>query len=314
VLRAEASALLAAADRLDPGAFAAAVQVLLATGSTVHVMGAGTSGVIARKLAATLTSTGTPAAFLHPGDALHGGLGAVAEESVVVAVSNSGETEELLALLPYLTARGVRIVAVVGNAQSTLAQRAAAVLDARADVEACALGLAPTSSSTLALAVCDALAVALMGAKGVTSSSFARNHPSGQLGRRLTLRVSDLMTDAVTCPVVRPDDDFLEVIKAIGKSALGGAPVVEDRRLVGIVTDGDVRRAVERYAQDELLSVRAAAFMTAQPVQTEPDALAYDALRAMEDRPSQISLLPVVSSAGELVGMLRLHDLVRAGL
>jgi arabinose-5-phosphate isomerase len=202
----------------------------------------------------------------------------------------------------------------VGNAESTLAQRSAAVLDARADVEACPLGLAPTSSSTLALGVCDALAVALMEAKGVTSTAFARNHPSGRLGRRLTLRVADLMSEASTTPVVAPDDDFLEVIKAIGKSALGGAPVVDEGRLVGIVTDGDVRRAVERFAHDELLGLPARSFMTEGPVQIEPEALAYDALRLMEDRPSQISLLPVVSVEGRLVGMLRLHDLVLAGL
>ena len=314
VLRLEADALLAAAERLSGEAFQRAVDVLLAAPGTVHVTGAGTSGVVARKLAATLTSTGTPASFLHPGDALHGGLGLVREADVAIAISNSGETDEVLALLPYLHARDVQVVCVVGNSASTLALRSAAVLDARADAEACPLNLAPTCSTTVALAVCDALAIAVMGAKGITSTTFARNHPSGRLGRRLSLRVSDLMVTATAVPALLPDDALLEAVKAIGKGGLGASPVVDAGRLVGIVTDGDVRRAIEHGDDGGLLQTPVRKIMTPGPVQTAPTSLAYDALRLMEDRPSQITVLPVVTATGEVVGMLRLHDLVRAGL
>lgn len=312
VLRIEAQAVLAAADRLDLKAFATAVALLRDTSGTVHVLGSGKSGIVGRKLASTLSSTGTPAAFLHPSDAMHGDLGAVLEGDVAVALSNSGETEEVLAALPYLLARGVPVIAIVGQPHSTLARKATAVLDARADVEACPLGLAPTTSTTVALALCDALAVVVMQKKGVTQDAFARNHPSGRLGRRLTLRVRDLMRDDV--PAMAPQDGFLDVVDAIGKGGVGAAPVVEDGRLTGIVTDGDIRRALERHALEDLRELRVQMMMTGSPVTTTADTLAYEAMRLMEDRPSQITVLPVVDEDGGLVGVLRLHDLVRAGL
>lgn len=312
VLRAEADAVLAAADRLDEAAFTQAVDLLAGTTGTVHVLGSGKSGIIGRKLASTLSSTGTPANFLHPSDAMHGDLGVVREGDIAVALSNSGESEEVLAALPYLVARSVPIIAVVGNLNSTLARRAQAVLDAAADVEACPLGLAPTTTTTVALALCDALAVGTMQQKGVTAEAFARNHPSGRLGRRLTLAVRDLMRDDVVC--VSPGDGFLHAVDAIGKGGVGAVPVVADGVLAGIVTDGDVRRALERHQLDELGSLQVSSMMTAGPVTTAPDVLAYDALRLMEDRPSQITVLPVVEGDGAVRGVLRLHDLVRAGL
>lgn len=314
VLRVEAAALTDAAGRLDEVQFKQAVDVVLSATGKVHVLGTGTSGAIARKVAATLTSTGTPALFLHPGDSLHGGLGIVTAGDVAVVVSNSGETAEILTVLPYLDSRGVPVVAIVGNTGSTLARAAAAVLDARTDVEACPLGLAPTSSTTLALALGDALAVALMGSKGVTQAAFASNHPSGRLGRRLTLRVRDVMVRAADAPTVTGDEPFLEVLAAIGKGGLGAAPVVDGPTLTGLITDGDIRRTVADATVDELITLSARSMMTATPVTVAADALAYEALQLMEDRPSQISVLPVLDEAGRLAGMLRLHDLVRAGL
>lgn len=312
VLRLEAAALQAAADRLDEAAFTRAVDLVAGTSGTVHVLGSGKSGLIGRKLASTLASTGTPAGFLHPSDAMHGDLGVVREGDVAIALSNSGESEEVLAALPYLAARGVPVIAVVGKLDSSLARRAQAVLDAGADAEACPLGLAPTTTTTVALAVCDALAVVVMQQKGVTAEDFARNHPSGRLGRRLTLAVQDLMRDDVVC--VAPEDGFLHAVDAIGKGGVGAVPVVGDGLLVGIVTDGDVRRALERHALEDLGSLRVSSMMTAAPVTTAPEVLAYDALRLMEDRPSQITVLPVVDGRDAVRGVLRLHDLVRAGL
>jgi arabinose-5-phosphate isomerase len=312
VLGVEAAAVLAAADRLDETAFARAVDLLAGTTGTVHVLGSGKSGIIGRKLASTLSSTGTPAGFLHPSDAMHGDLGVVREGDVAVALSNSGESEEVLAALPYLAARDVAVVAVVGKLDSTLARRAQAVLDAGVDAEACPLGLAPTTSTTVALALCDALAVVVMEQKGLTAEDFARNHPSGRLGRRLTLVVRDLMRDDVVC--VSPDDGFLHAVDAIGKGGVGAVPVVAEGQLAGIVTDGDVRRALERHALEDLGGLRVRSMMTPDPVTTAPDVLAYDALRLMEDRPSQITVLPVVDGGGAVRGVLRLHDLVRAGL
>jgi arabinose-5-phosphate isomerase len=313
----EARAVLDAADRLDGDAFQRAVDVLASCGGggKVILTGAGTSGIIARKIAATLTSTGTPAAFLHPSDALHGGLGAVGAHDVVVAISNSGETGEVLALLPYLRSRQVPLIAIVGNTRSTLAAASTVVLDAAAEREVCPFNLAPTSSTTVALAVGDALAVTLLRVKGLTPEAFALNHPSGRLGRRLTLRVGDLMHGGDRTPTVGPGASWLEVVAAIGDGGLGAVAVTDaGDRLLGIVTDGDLRRALQRTAPADLAAVSAEAIMTASPVTVGPQVLAYDALQRMEDRPSQISVLPVVDADGRCVGLVRVHDIVRAGI
>lgn len=312
LLRAEAQAIEAAADRLDPEQFASAVEILVQSTGAVATTGAGTSGIVARKLAATLTSTGTPALFVHPTDALHGGLGVIGRQEIVVAVSNSGETEELLALMPYLRSREVNVIAIVGNLESTLAREAVVALDASAEREAGPHGLVPTASVAVALALGDALALTVMELKGVTRDAFAANHPSGRLGRRLTLRVRDVMHDER--PGVGPETPLLEVVGAITEGGLGAVSIVDgDGRLLGIITDGDVRRALQSREPAELGSLRADEVMTREPVVTIPDAMAYEALKLMEDRPSQIAVLPVVES-DRCVGLVRLHDLVRIGL
>jgi arabinose-5-phosphate isomerase len=313
VLRREAQGLLEAAGRIDYAEFTRAVDLVAECRGKIVVTGAGTSGIVARKIAATLTSTGTPATFLHPSDALHGGLGFVSSDDVVVAISNSGETEEILALLPYLRSRETPLISIVGNLKSRLADASAAVLDGWVEHEACPLGLAPTASSTLALALGDALAVEALVRRGLTVDGFARNHPSGRLGRRLTLRVGDLMYGPCT-QTVGPDAGLLETLQAISESGVGAVAVCDaEGFLSGIVTDGDIRRALQRDAA-RITKGSACELMTKDPVTTTGDTLAYEALALMEDRPSQISVLPVVNDEGRFVGMLRLHDVVRAGL
>jgi arabinose-5-phosphate isomerase len=314
LLRHEAAAVAAAADRLDLELFARAVEVLAHCTGAVATTGAGTSGIVARKIAATLTSTGTRALFVHPTDALHGGLGVIGRQEVVIAVSNSGETEEISALLPYLRSREVNIIAIVGNLASTLAREAAVALDASAEREAGPHGLVPTASVAVALALGDALALAVMEVKGITRDAFAANHPSGRLGRRLTLRVRDVMHKSAEQPAIGPRAPLLEVVSAITDAGLGAVNIVDDGgRLLGIITDGDVRRTLQRCDPSELGAVRAEEVMTREPVVTDPEAMAYEALKLMEDRPSQIAVLPVVED-GHCLGLVRLHDLVRIGL
>jgi len=314
VLRHEAAAISAAADRLDPGAFARAAELLAGCSGNVATVGAGTSGIVAQKIAATLTSTGTPAVFVHPSDALHGGLGVIASQDVVIAVSNSGETEEVSVLLPYLRNRDVQVIAIVGKLASGLARQASVALEAFVEREAGAFDLVPTASAAVALAVGDALALSVMEMKGMTPEGFAANHPSGRLGRRLTLRVRDVMHSGSERPAIGPDAPLLEVLGKMTKGGLGAVTIVGDGdALEGIITDGDVRRTVQRCDASGLTTLRAADFMTADPVVIAPDAMAWDALRLMEDRPSQIAVLPVVEGRG-CVGLIRLHDLVRIGL
>jgi arabinose-5-phosphate isomerase len=275
----------------------------------------GKSGIIAQKIAATMTSVGTAALYLHPSDALHGGLGIVQTEDVVIVLSNSGETDEIVAMLPYLQNRQVAIVAIVGNLNSTLARRAAAVLDASVDQEACPLNLAPTTSTTVALALGDALAMTLMKVKGLTSDDFAINHPAGRLGKRLTLRVADLMHTNGENPTIATGASWVEVVRAISKGGLGAVCVLDSTgRLAGIITDGDLRRAIEQTDHESLARLTGDDFMTRKPTVATPDLLAFDALQLMENRPSQISVLPVVDSDGNCLGLIRVHDIVRSGL
>jgi arabinose-5-phosphate isomerase len=314
LLRHEAAAIAAAADRLDQARFAEAVGILARCTGLVATTGAGTSGIVARKIAATLTSTGTPAHYVHPTDALHGGLGVIGRQEVVIAVSNSGETEEISALLPYLRSREVEVIAIVGNLDSTLAREARIALDSFAEREAGPHGLVPTASVAVALAIADALALTVMETKGVTRDAFAANHPSGRLGRRLTLRVSDVMHSEGAQPTVGPEAPLVEVVGVISEGGLGAVNVVGNGNgLLGIVTDGDLRRTLQRCSPSQLGELRAEEIMTRDPVVIDPDAMAYEALKLMEDRPSQIAVLPVVSD-GRAVGLVRLHDLVRIGL
>jgi arabinose-5-phosphate isomerase len=311
LLKLEAAAIQHAADRLDGASVSRAIDLISACEGKIVVIGVGKSGVIAQKIAQTLTSTGTVAVFVHPSDALHGSLGVITAGDVIIALSNSGETDEIVALLPALIARGVSIISIIGNTNSTLARKSDVVLDASVDKEACPLNLAPTTSTTVALAIGDAIAMTIMECRGLTAEDFAANHPAGRLGKRLTMRVRDLMHDS---PDVAPGAGWIEVVKAISKYALGAVNVVNKGRLIGIVTDGDLRRTIENTAAESLGALTAEQMMTSEPIDVAPDALAYDALQIMENRPSQISVLPVVDAEGKCVGLLRLHDIVRSGL
>ncbi len=312
LLRLEAAAIERAALRLTTESIDAALDLTANCGGKIIVTGVGKSGVIAQKIAQTFTSTGTVAIFMHPSDALHGSLGVVSAGDVVIALSNSGETEEILAILPAFRQRKVSIIAIVGNLDSILARQSDVVLDASVDKEACPLNLAPTTSTTVALAIGDAIAMTLMESRGLTAEEFAANHPAGRLGKRLTLRVENLMHES---PNVTADAGWLEVVNAISKYALGAVNVVDgDGKLIGIVTDGDLRRTIERTDPSDFASLSASQMMTENPTTTSPAALAYDALQLMENRESQISVLPVVDNDGKCLGLLRLHDVVRSGL
>ena len=312
ILRLEADAINAAATRLDTSNVERALELIRCCEGKVIVTGVGKSGVIAQKIAQTFTSTGTVSIFVHPSDALHGSLGVVKQGDVVLALSNSGETDEILAIMPALKKRGVAVITIVGNLNSTLARTSDVVLDASVNKEACPLNLAPTTSTTVALAIGDALAMTLMEARGLTAEDFAANHPAGRLGKRLTLRVESIMHES---PNVTEDAGWLDVVKAISRHALGAVNVVDNAgKLIGIVTDGDLRRTIERTGPADLGGLDASAMMTRDPITASPEMLAYDALQLMENRPSQISVLPVVEADGKCVGLLRLHDIVKSGL
>jgi arabinose-5-phosphate isomerase len=311
-LRLEAESIERAANRQTAENIERVIEILACCDSKVIVTGVGKSGVIAQKIAQTLVSTGTVAVFVHPSDALHGGLGVITNGDVVIALSNSGETDEILTLLPTIKNRGIRLISIVGNINSTLARQSDVVLDASVDREACPLNLAPTASTTVALALGDALALTLMEAKNLTAEDFAANHPAGRLGKRLTLKVKNLMHES---PNISPEANWLEVVKAISKFALGAVNVVSsENKLIGIITDGDLRRTIEKTSPEKFSELKAEQMMTASPVTATPEMLAYDALQLMENRPSQISVLPVTDEQGISLGLLRVHDIVRSGL
>lgn len=307
VLEAEASALKDFAARLDDR-FAAAVALLEMRRGTVVVTGMGKSGLVGRKWASTFASTGTRAYFLNPAEAQHGDLGVVEPDDVVVALSWSGETEELAPTLRFARESKVPVLAVTSRAESSLARQATALLELPDVKEACPLGLAPTTSTTLMMALGDALAVALMERRGFGEKDFARLHPGGTLGRRLWLRVEELMHRGEAIPRVGPGASFEDVLVTMTSKRLGLAVVVEDDRAVGIITDGDLRRFLQRKDYDG--QATAAAMMTARPKTLSADALAVEAREQMES--SRIQHLVVVDSAGALVGILHFHDLLRA--
>ncbi len=314
-LRLESEAIAETAGRLQRDEIERVVQLLAACKGKIVILGVGKSGIIAQKIAATMTSTGTGALYLHPSDALHGGIGIINAEDAVMILSNSGETDEIIEMLPYLKRRQVPIIALVGNLNSTLARRADAVIDGSVDQEACPLNLAPTTSTTVALALGDALAMTLMQVKGLTPDDFAVNHPKGQLGKRLTLTVADLMHSGTDNPTIALGTMWVDAVKGISAGGLGAVNVVDDAgRLAGIITDGDLRRAIQKSDHGSLANLRSDELMTRNPTVASPELLAYDALRLMEDRPSQISVLPVVDGDRICVGLIRLHDIVRSGL
>ena len=309
VLATEASAIAALASRLGE-AFVAAVALMMNCRGRVVVSGIGKSGHIARKLAATLASTGTPAFFVHPAEASHGDLGMITPDDVVLMVSNSGETDELVLLMPHLKRHGAAIIALTGNEASSLAQSADVHLDATVDAEACPLGLAPTASTTAALALGDALALALLDARGFSVEDFARAHPGGSLGRRLLTRVRDVMRSGRDLPEVRVDATLGEAVVEMSGKGMGMTAIVDDeRRVAGVFTDGDLRRCLDRVR--DVKSVRIADVMTRTPRTIEPDRLAIDCVGLMET-PPKVTVLLVVDEARRLVGALHMHDLFRA--
>jgi arabinose-5-phosphate isomerase len=315
LLRLEANAIYKAANQLCDQQVNQAILLLRDCKGKVVLIGVGKSGIVAQKIAATLTSIGTLAISLHPCDALHGDLGIVTSNDVVVMLSNSGETDELLAILPHLKLRQVSIIVIIGNLNSTLARHADVVLDASVDREACPLNLAPTTSTTVAMAIGDALAMTVMQMKGLTPEAFAINHPSGRLGKRLTLKVGDVMLSGVDNPILIPSASWIKVVSAITQGGAGAVNIVnEENQLLGLVTDGDLRRWMQKTNPNELATLTAQKIMTIKPVAVTPNILAYDALKLMEERPSQISVLPVVDTQQRCLGLIRLHDLLRNGL
>ncbi|MFB2816376.1 KpsF/GutQ family sugar-phosphate isomerase [Umezakia ovalisporum] len=315
LLKLQAEALYKTSCQIQPVQAERALVLLASCRGKVILSGVGKSGIIAQKIAATLTSVGTLSITLHPCDALHGDIGIVTRDDVVMMLSNSGKTEELLNMLPHLKLREVPIIAIVGNLNSTLAKQADVVLDASVDREACPLNLAPTTSTTVALAIGDALAMTVMQMKGLTPEAFAVNHPAGRLGKRLTLRIADLMHGGKEAPTLTAETPWLEVVLAIGQGGLGAVSVVDDGgHLLGLITDGDIRRSVRKTQSTELDFLTAEMIMTPNPVVITPEVLAFDALKIMEERDSQISVLPVVDAHKRSIGLIRLHDIIRSGL
>ncbi|PIE35984.1 KpsF/GutQ family sugar-phosphate isomerase [candidate division KSB3 bacterium] len=314
-LEAEADAIEKVASQLEPEHVERALNFLTGCTGKVIVIGVGKSGIIAQKIAATFCSIGTVALALHPCDALHGDLGVMTSQDVTIVLSNSGETEEILALIPHLEQRRVPLIAIVGNLTSSLARQADVILDATIDREICPLNLAPTTSTTVALALGDALAMALMQNKHITPQNFAENHPSGRLGKRLTLRVRHLMHSGTDNPVLPPDATWIDVVGTITRGGMGAVNIIDEAGcLAGVITDGDLRRWIQKSKPTELEYLQAKHIMTQHPVVVSPDELVYDALTLMENRPSQISVLSVVDDQQRCLGLLRLHDVVRSGL
>ena len=309
-LRNEAGAILVLAERLD-SRFAEAVEIILGCRGRLVVTGMGKSGAIARKLAGTFSSTGTPSLFLHPAEGTHGDLGMVTSQDVVLALSNSGETEEIVKILPAIARIGAKLIAMVGRSESTLGNYAQVVLDVSVDSEACPMDLAPTTSTTVALAMGDALALAVMEARRFTKEDYALFHPGGSLGRQLLLRVSDVMRTDAAVAIVRENVILRDVLFAITEAGAGAACIVDaDGRLLGIITDGDVRRAL--LADEGALRKPASEVMIGSPKTISPDRLATEGLRIMEG-PPKIGEMPVLED-GRPVGMLMLKDLVAAGI
>jgi arabinose-5-phosphate isomerase len=284
---------------------------MLACRGRVVVVGMGKSGHIGSKIAATLASTGTPAFFVHPGEASHGDLGMITPVDVVIALSNSGETGEITAILPLIKRMGVPLISLTGNPHSTLATEADVNIDAGVEKEACPLGLAPTASTTAALAMGDALAVALLEARGFTAEDFARSHPGGSLGRRLLLHVADIMHKTDQVPRVHGNDSLRDALMEITAKGLGMTAVVDDAdKVIGIYTDGDLRRTLDHGI--DVHTARVAEVMTAGGVTIAPDRLAAEAVQLMDQK--KINALLVTDAEHRLVGALNMHDLLRAGV
>jgi arabinose-5-phosphate isomerase len=310
VLETEAQAITGLCSRID-GGFAHACRYMLECQGRVVVLGMGKSGHIGGKIAATLASTGTPAFFVHPGEASHGDLGMITTKDVVLALSNSGETDEMLTILPLIKRLGVPLIAMTGNPRSTLARAAEVNIDVSVPKEACPLGLAPTASTTAALAMGDALAVALLQSRGFTAEDFARSHPAGTLGRRLLLHVRDIMHVGDDVPLVEKGTLLRDSLVEMSRKGLGMTAVVDaQRRVVGIFTDGDLRRTLDRAV--DIHSTPVDQVMTAGGITGRADMLAAESLRIMEE--NRINALLIVDGEHRLIGALNMHDLLRAGV
>lgn len=310
VLDIEARAIAALVERLDQR-FADAVDALSRCSGKVAVSGLGKSGLIGRKIAATLASTGTPSFFLHPAEGLHGDLGMLTRQDALIAISNSGETEEVLKLLPFMRRLNIPVIAMAGRPESTLAKNSDVFLDVSVAEEACPMGLAPTASTTATLAMGDALAIALLEKKGFKEDDFALFHPGGALGRRLLLTVRDLMHQGPAIPTVGADTAGREAILEMTGKKLGMTTVVDRTgRLMGVITDGDLRRLLERGVNIE--TTTAATLASRNPKTIAPDALAAKAVQVMEQH--AITALVVVDEQQQVVGVLHLHDLLRSGI
>ncbi|MBK8534031.1 MAG: KpsF/GutQ family sugar-phosphate isomerase [Candidatus Competibacteraceae bacterium] len=310
VLTLEVQAITQLIARIDDR-FVHACELMLHCQGRIVVLGIGKSGHIGGKIAATLASTGTPAFFVHPAEAGHGDMGMITAQDVVVALSNSGETDEILTLLPLIKRLGVPLIALTGNPGSAMATMADVHLDVSVAQEACPLGLAPTSSTTATLAMGDALAVALLEARGFTAEDFARSHPGGRLGRRLLLLIDEVMHTGEQMPRSKPDDVLKDALLEMSRKGLGTTVVVDgDEQVLGVFTDGDLRRTLDR--QVDVHTARVAEVMTHPCKTIAPGTLAAEALQMMQQY--RINALPVVNSAGKLAGVLNMHDLLRAGV
>ena len=313
VLRMEAEAVLEQVERIDEH-FKAAVEMIMACPGRTVITGMGKSGIIGRKMAATLASTGTPSFYLHPAEGIHGDLGMVTEGDVVIALSNSGETGEVLHILPSLRRIGAKLIAMVGNPNSTLAKNSDIVLNVGVTREARPLGLAPTSSTTAALAYGDALALALLSKRKFTASQFAVFHPGGSLGRKLLLTVEDIMHSGTENPLVKADISVQDALFVITDKGLGAVSVVDnDNKMLGVLTDGDIRRGLSKGV--DFLKRPVTELMTASPKTITKEKLAAQALHIMEsNRPKPITVLPVVDAEKHVIGLLHMTDLVRQGV
>ena len=310
VIETEARALSTLVERVDDK-FAAACRLMLSCRGRVVVTGMGKSGHVARKIAATLASAGTPAFFLHPGEASHGDLGMITAADMVIALSNSGETDEILTILPIIKRLGLPLVTLTGNDSSRLASEADVHIDVSVEQEACPLGLAPTASTTAALAMGDALAIALLEARGFSAEDFARSHPGGRLGRRLLLHIGDVMHTGTDVPRVRTGETVSNALVEMTRSRLGMTAVVDaGNHVLGVFTDGDLRRAIE--GDVDMKRTRIDDVMTRNCTTVAPETLAAHAVHLMQQR--AINSLPVVDDSMRLVGALNMHDLLRAGV
>ena len=320
-LQEEAAAIAAAAERLNPTQVDQALALLECCAdqkSKLVITGVGKSGIVARKIAATFSSIGLMALYLNPLDALHGDLGVVAADDVCLLLSNSGETSELIEVLPHLKRRGTACIALVGRADSSLGRGSDVVLEASVDREVCPLNLAPTASTAVAMAIGDALAAVWMERRGISPADFAINHPAGSLGKQLTMTVADLMVPVTQLPVLQPNTTLPDLISHLTQGAIGSGWVEDPTQtgaLMGLITDGDLRRALRDHSPECWPTLTAADLMTVDPITVPSTLMAVEAIQRMEhNRRKTISVLPVVDSENRLQGLLRLHDLVQAGL